>query len=173
MAFMAIAEAFVAEFDSELRSTRRMLESVPDSALDYQPHAKSMNLARLAGHVAEMPSWGILTAQQRELDISPKDGPQYQPYITTGRDAMLKFFDKYHAEAKEVIGALSDEAMREPWTLLARGEPIFTMPRIQVLKSMVLNHMIHHRAQLSVYLRMNDVPIPGMYGPSADDRQAF
>ncbi len=173
MACMAIAEAFVAEFDAELRNTRRMLERVSDSALDYQPHAKSMSLARLAGHVAEMPSWGIVTAQQPKLDISPESEPKHQPYIVTGRDAMLEFFDKHHAEAREVIGALSDEAMQEPWTLLVRGEPIFTMPRIQVLKSMVLNHMIHHRAQLSVYLRLNDVPIPGMYGPSADDGRTF
>ena len=167
---MNLAQVFLAEFDQEMRNTRRMLECVPDDALDFKPHAKSMSMGRLAGHIAEMPGWGMHTAELEELDIRPPAGPAFVPFESSSRAATLEFFDSHVAGASEAIAKVSDEAMRAPWTLLMSGNPVFTMPRIAVLKSMVLNHIIHHRAQLSVYLRMRDVPIPGMYGPSADEK---
>ena len=166
---MTIAEVFLAEFGPEMANTRKMLERVPDETLDFKPHEKSMSMGRLAGHVAEMAGWGTVTVQLDELDIRPPGGPTPEVYVARNRDATLEHFDRMVAEAKEAIAGTSDEAMHQPWTLLMGGNVIFSMPRIATLKTMVLNHIIHHRAQLSVYLRLNDVPIPGMYGPSADE----
>ena len=168
---MAIAESFLPEFDHEMANTRKILEIVPDDKLDYAPHEKSMKMGRLAGHIAEMASWTVATLNTPELDIAPVDGPSFRPFIAGSRDELLATFDKNIEAAKEAIADASDEALTTSWSLLAGGNTMFTMPRIGVLKSMVLNHIIHHRAQLGVYLRMNDVPIPGMYGPSADEHQ--
>ena len=167
---MTIAENFLADFEVEMASTRRMLECIPDDGLEFQPHSKSMTLGRLAGHIAEMARWGADTAEVDELDIQPPTGDGYKPLTAESRVTVLEFFDRSVAEAAEAIGRVSDDGMRAAWTLKAHGTPIFTMPRITVLKRMVLSHIIHHRAQLSVYLRMNDVAVPGMYGPSADER---
>ena len=166
---MTIAQVFLAEFDHEMRNTRRMLECVPDDALDFKPHAKSMSMGRLAGHIAEMPGWGVHTAELDTLDIKPLGAPAMAPFEAPSRAAAVELFDKHVADSKKAIARVGDAAMNTPWTLLMTDRPIFTMPRITVLKSMVLNHIIHHRAQMSVYLRMNDVAIPGMYGPSADE----
>ena len=166
---MTTAEIFLAEFDQEMRNTRRMLERVPDEGLDYQPHPKSMSLGRLAGHIAEMPGWGKNTVELDELNLEPPADGKFEPHVAASREAVLEFFDASVADARSSIAKVSDERMQDPWTLLVRGKPMFTMPRIAVLKSMVLNHIIHHRAQLSVYLRLRDIPIPGMYGPSADE----
>lgn len=168
---MTIAQIFLAEFDAEMRNTRRMLECIRDEILAFQPHPKSMTLRRLAGHISEMPAWGAITVKSTELDIRPVHGRAFEPFEASTCAETLAFFDRNVAEAKKAIAGTSDAALQATWTLLARGEPLFAMPRSQVLKSMVLNHIIHHRAQLSVYLRMKDVPIPGMYGPSADDQQ--
>ncbi len=169
---MNIAEGFLIEFNEEMRNTRRMLERVPDEVLDYQPHPKSMSMGRLASHIAEMPGWGATTALSDELDMQPPQGPAFKPFEAESREDVLDHFERGVVKAKEAIATVTDEAMMTDWTLLMHGNPIFTMPRIAVLKTMVLSHIIHHRAQLSVYLRMNDVAIPGMYGPSADDHEA-
>ena len=170
---MSIAQRFLGEFDQEMANTRKTLELVSEDKFDFAPHEKSMKLGRLAGHIAEMPGWGVLTVTATELDIHPVGGPGYEPFSPATRDEIFAAFDKNIASAKEAIEGASDEDLMVPWSLLAGGKVLFTMPRIAVLKSMVLNHVIHHRAQLGVYLRMNDVAIPGMYGPSADDAVAF
>ena len=166
---MRIADGLIIEFDAEMANTRRILELVPEGIPDYRPHPKSMTLSRLAGHIAEMAGWGTLTARQDSLDIAPADGPAMEPYFAQNTADLLEFFDKHTAAAREAILELSDEAMFKPWTLYSGGKTLFTMPRVAVLRTMILSHMIHHRAQLGVYLRINDVSIPGMYGPSADD----
>ena len=166
---MSIAQGFLAEFDPEMKNTRRMLELVPDDALDYRPHPKSMTMAELAGHVAEMAGWAALTAKLDQLDINPKGGPALEPCIATSRAMVVETFDRGVAAAREAVAAVSDEEMVKDWTLLQGGQTLFTMPRIAVLNTMILSHIVHHRAQLGVYLRMNDIPIPGMYGPSADE----
>lgn len=168
---MTIAQAFLAEFEQEMGSTRKMLESVPDEFLDFRPHPKSMTMGQLAGHVAEMPAWGVSTVSLTELDIRPADGPKFVPFVPASKAELLDAFDGNVAKATEAVADVGDDAMQVAWTLLAGGQPLFSMPRIQVLKSMVLNHIIHHRAQLSVYLRLKDVQFPGMYGPTADDHQ--
>ena len=169
-AVMTVAQGFLIEFNEEMKNTRRMLERVPDEAFDYKPHPKSWTMGRLASHIAEMPGWSVNTVQSDELDLQPPNGPEFEEFQAASQAKVLEFFDKGVAEAKEAVARVSDEAMYKDWTLLMHGSPIFTMPRIAVLKSMILSHIIHHRAQLSVYLRMNDVPVPGMYGPSADER---
>ena len=170
---MAIAESFLLELDNEMAKTRKMLALVPDDKLDYTPHDKSMQMGRLAGHIAEMVAWAMTTVNTEELDIAPVDGPSFAPFVVESRDELLAAFDKNVGAAKAAVAGASDEALMVPWSLLAGGNNLFTMPRIAVLKNMVLNHIIHHRAQLGLYLRMNDVPIPGMYGPSADEDQGF
>lgn len=152
-----------------MANTRKMLTLVPEDRFDFAPHEKSMKLGLLAGHIADMPAWSVPTVNAPELDIRPVGGPAWQPFVPKTGDEALAVFDKNVAAAKEAVSAAGDDDLTAPWSLLAGGKTLFTMPRIAVLKSMILNHIIHHRAQLGVYLRMNDIPIPGMYGPSADD----
>lgn len=166
---MTVAQEFLAEFEEEMEATRRMLERVPDEALDFRPHPKSMSMGSLAGHIAEMIGWAAVTARQQEFDIDPPGGQAPQPYVTTSRAAMLVFFDSNVVGAKREIAEVNDEDMQAPWTFLKGGNTVFKLPRIKVLRKFCLNHIIHHRAQLGIYLRLNNVPVPGPYGPSADD----
>ena len=166
---MTIAEEFLGEFDPEMQNTRKMLERFPDGSVDYRPHAKSMTMGQLAGHVVEMVDWGAQTAILDTIDIQPPGTPPMEPAVAKSRAEALVRFDRGVVSAREAIRRVSDERMVQDWTLLQQGQPLFTMPRIAVLKRMILSHIIHHRAQLGVYLRMNDVPVPGMYGPSADE----
>ncbi|MGI8961041.1 MAG: DinB family protein [Bryobacteraceae bacterium] len=162
---MAIREMLLPEFDEEMRNTRKILERVPDDKLDYKPHEKSMALGRLAAHVAELPAWAKHTIEMEVLDLPPV----FQPYSAKSREEVLATFDKNVAEARELIVRVTDEELQKTWTLKFGGNTIFSMPRSRVLRSIVMNHLIHHRAQLGVYLRLNEVEIPGMYGPSADE----
>jgi uncharacterized damage-inducible protein DinB len=170
---MAISQALLPEFDQEMASTRKLLATVPDGKNDYKPHDKSMTLGRLASHVAEIPGWGTMTLTTRELEIAPADKPAFVPHIASTNKELLELFDKNAADARAAIQGASDEEWLKSWSLLVRGNTAFTLPRVAVMRSMVMNHMIHHRAQLGVYLRLNGVSIPGMYGPSADEPNIF
>jgi uncharacterized damage-inducible protein DinB len=167
---MSISQSFLPEFDQEMASTRKILERVPEGKFDYKPHEKSMSLGRLAAHVAEMPGWGKTTFETEALNI---DMASYKPWLPTTRKELLEMFDKNVKEARERLAAATDEEFARTWTLTAGNQTIFSVPRVAVFRSSVMNHMIHHRAQLGVYLRLNNVEIPGMYGPSADEMQAF
>lgn len=162
---MTISEMLLPEFDQEMSSTRKLLERVPEGKWDYKPHPKSMPLGRLAAHVAELPFWAKHTLSVESLDIKPGE----QPFTVTSRRELLEAFDKNVAEARAALAKTSDADMAKIWTLSFAGKTVFSMPRSTVLRGSVLNHLIHHRAQLGVYLRLNDVAIPGMYGPSADE----
>jgi len=116
-----------------------------------------------------MPGWTVPTIKQDSLDLAPPGGPRFQPTKTSIRQETLELFDKNIATARSAIASATDEELMKPWSLLMGGQVIFTMPRIGVLRSMVMNHNVHHRAQLGVYLRLNNVPVPGTYGPSADE----
>ncbi len=166
---MSISEMLLPEFDEEMKNTRKVLELVPEDKFDYKPHEKSMPLGRLAGHVAEMPSWVAQTLQTEVLEM----GGDYKPWNPATRKEILDAFDKHVAEARTAIAGASDEEMAKTWTFIYGGKTIFSMPRAAVLRGMTMSHMIHHRAQLGVYLRMNNVEIPGMYGPSADEMKFF
>ena len=162
---MSIAQMLLPEFDQEMASTRKLLQLVPDDKLDYKPHEKSMTLGRLASHVAEMPNWILTTITTDSLDLAPG----MTGYMASSRQEMLQRFDAQLAEARAALAGASDEDMGKMWTLSFGGNPIFTMPRASVVRISGMNHLIHHRAQLGVYLRLNEIAIPGMYGPSADE----
>ena len=164
---MPFSETLLPEFDEEMKNTRKLLECVPDGKFDYQPHPKSMTLGRLATHVAEVPSWTAYTLDQEVLDL-PLD---FKPRCAASRAELLEIFDKGAAGAREKIAVATDEEWGKIWTLKFGGNTILSMPRSVVMRSTIMNHLIHHRAQLGVYLRLNEVAIPGMYGPSADDQK--
>lgn len=167
---MSISAGLLPEFDHEMATTRKFLERLPEDKLDFKPHEKSMALGRLAGHIAEMAGWGTTTLETDQLDFAPPGAPPFQPLVASSRVQLLGEFEKGVIAFRAALGKASDDYLMQPWTLLSGGRVFFTMPRVTVLRSMVLNHIIHHRAQLGVYYRMNDVPVPSSYGPSADER---
>ena len=166
---MTIGSTMIPEMEQEFASTRRVLERVPADRFGWRPHAKSYTMGQLATHVATLPSWGPYTIDLSELDIAPVGQPPMRTEEAKSTADLLARFDKHAAEARASIGAASDATMMGPWKLLAGGHEIFTMPRVAVLRSFVMNHLIHHRAQLGVYLRLCDVPVPALYGPTADE----
>ena len=166
---MSIGKSLLPEFEHEMANTRKTLERVPDSRFEYKPHAKSPTMGWLAGHLANLPSWIIITFDRDELDVAPKEGEAMKLPVPKNTREVLEIFDKNVAAAKEKLSSASDDAFMQPWSLKARGEVKFTMPKVAVVRGFVLNHIIHHRAQLGVYLRLNDLPVPSIYGPSADE----
>ncbi len=166
---MAMSQALLPEFEMEFANTRKMLEQVPDDKLAWKPQEKSFSMGDLATHIAEVPGWMASAIQQDGFDVAPKDGPKYERPKLSSRQEILDQFDKHVASTREVLAGAKDEDLMKPWSLLKAGEAMFTMPRIAVIRSFLMNHTIHHRAQLGVYLRLNDVAVPGMYGPSADE----
>lgn len=163
---MAIKDAILPEFDHEMASTRRLLERVPEDRPDWKPHAKSMTLGRLAAHVAELPGYGLVTLQTDGLDFA---SGQYVPARFESRAQLLKLFDDNVRQTRAAIAASDDEIFARPWTLRNGDHVIFTVPKLGTLRTFFMNHLIHHRGQLSVYLRLLNVPLPGTYGPSADE----
>lgn len=168
---MSISQTLLPEFDQETANTRKTLERVPGDKLGFKPHDKSMTMGRLAQHIAEMAGWGCTTLTSDSFDIAPVGQPPYQPQPIESVQQLISTFDKGSADLRAALAAASDESLMQPWSLLSGGKPIFTMPRIAVLRGMIMNHTVHHRAQLGVYLRLNDVPVPSIYGPSADEGQ--
>lgn len=163
---MTISQMLLPEFDQEMANTRKLLASLPEDKLDYKPHEKSMTLGRLAGHVAEMPGWIASLPGQEKLVIQP----DWKPNTATSREQLLKGFDDNVATGRAALTGLSDEEFGQNWSLEFGGKTAFTLPKVAVLRSVILNHVIHHRGQLGVYYRLNNVAVPGMYGPSADDK---
>jgi len=167
---MKISETLLPEFDQEMANTRKVLERVPDGKDDWKPHAKSMTFGALKAHIANMPDWAGLTMQSDSFDYAPPGAPPYETPKFGSSKELLAAFDKSVAEARAALVAADDSKMLGPWTLMAGGKSLMTMPRVAVIRSFVMNHTIHHRAQLGVYLRLNDIPVPGMYGPTADEQ---
>jgi uncharacterized damage-inducible protein DinB len=167
---MALSEALLPEFDREMAGTRKHLERVPDDKFDWKPHEKSMTVRQLTTHLALFPSWMTDTLAKTSFDYAPVGGEPYKPPAMNSSKDLVETFDRDVATARAALKSASDAQLMETWSLLAGGKTIFAMPRIAVLRSMVMNHMIHHRAQLGVYLRLNNVPVPAVYGPSADEQ---
>jgi uncharacterized damage-inducible protein DinB len=168
---MTIGQSMLPEFDQEMKSTRKVLERVPDEKWNWKPHDKSGTVGWYAWHLSTLPSWTTMTINTENLDIAPKDGKGPEmPKAENTKDAVAQF-DKDVAEARAALEKVSDADLMANWSLLMGGQTLFTMPRIAVLRSMVMNHIIHHRGQLTVYLRLLDVAVPGLYGPSADEGQ--
>ncbi len=166
---MSYAETILPEFDQEMANTRKVLERIPDDRLDWQAHPKSHTIGWNANHVADIPKWLEMVLTTPSLDIAPVGGEAYISPKLGSRREILDLFDRNVAAARKAIAAVKDADVGSPWTLAQAGNPIFTMPRSAVVRSMVLNHLMHHRAHLCVYLRLNDIPVPGMYGPSGDE----
>jgi len=166
---MSISKSLLPEFDYEMTTTRKVLERVPDEKYEWKPHPRSTAMGGLATHVANIPTWAISAVAQENLDLAPGGVPVPPMEMAKGREALLETFDENVAKAREAISGASDESLFVPWSLLMNGKTVMTLPRVAVLRSFVLNHLIHHRGQLSVYLRLNDIPVPSIYGPSADE----
>jgi uncharacterized damage-inducible protein DinB len=166
---MTYAQSILPEFDKEMASTRKVLERIPEDKLDWQVHPKSHTIGWNANHLADLPNWLAVTLTKPSLDIAPVGGEPYRIPALSSRAEILARFDQNVAAAREAITTIKDEEAGQMWTLARAGNPMFTMPRPAVVRGMVLNHMIHHRAHLCVYLRLNDIPVPGMYGPSGDE----
>jgi uncharacterized damage-inducible protein DinB len=166
---MSISDTLLPEFDHEMANTRKTLERIPEDKFDWKPHEKSTTMGGLGSHLANLPSWASLSLNEDSFDMHPPDGPPARTPQATSLTELLETFDKNLATAREAIAGASDEQFSKTWSLLSGGKEIFTLPRINVLRSFVMNHIIHHRAQLGVYLRLNDVPVPSIYGPSADE----
>jgi len=166
---MAIRDSLISEFDHEMATARKTLERVPEDKVDWKPHNTSMAMGRLAGHIAELAGFAATTFKGDSFDFAPPGGERVQPTTMTSRKQVLDIFDKNVADARAALSKASDEELMKTWTLLNGGKAFLSMPRVQVLRGMILNHIIHHRGQLSVYLRMNQVPVPSIYGPSGDE----
>ncbi len=166
---MTISEALLPEFDREMENTRKTLERVPTDKLGWKPHQKSFAMGQLATHLTELPMWSKATFENDSVDIAPVGSPPYQRVVPKTASKIVEAFVRHAAAARSAMIAASDADFMKPWTLLKAGQPLFTMPKIAVYRGFVMNHMIHHRAQLTVYLRLNDIPVPALYGPSADE----
>lgn len=165
----AYAAMILPEFDNEMATTRRVLERAPEDKWDFKPNPKSNTIGWNVNHLAENPGWVENILTEPSFDYAPAGGEPYQsPKLTSVKD-VLELYDAHVASARKAIEQVRDEAINEPWSLLEGGKEIVTMPRAAVMRMFVLSHMVHHRAILTVYYRLNDVPVPAIYGPSADE----
>ncbi|HEU0054035.1 MAG TPA: DinB family protein [Longimicrobium sp.] len=162
----SLRQAALGDLSHELDNTRRVLERVPDEHFAWKPHAKSSSLGALASHVANLAGWGQAMLTTDGTDVL---NPASRPPQHASRDAVLAAFDRGAAAVRETLANTPDAALFQPWTLRKGDHVIFTLPRLAALRGMMISHIVHHRAQLSVYLRLLDVPVPGLYGPSADE----
>ncbi|MBA3641633.1 MAG: DinB family protein [Acidobacteria bacterium] len=166
---MPIVDALLPEYDHELATTRRLLERVPETEFGWKPHEKSMTLGQLAGHIANLPFWLSATMNAPFYDVTAGD-KEARLDPPESREVMLKEFDEKVSKARASLVKATDAEMMAPWALKSGGHEIFSMPRAAAVRSFVMNHLIHHRGQLSVYLRLQNVPLPSMYGPTADEQ---
>lgn len=167
---MKLNEILLPEFEHEMNITRKVLNELSDNIFSYQPHEKSWTTQSLANHIAEIPSWVNGTLDFEELDFATSD---YKPHNYGTKKEVIDLFEKNVDKAKQSLMNTNNEKMLGDWTLRNGEKIFFTMPRAAVLRSMVMNHMIHHRAQLGIYLRMNNATVPASYGDSADEKNMF
>ena len=166
---MAIADVLLPEFDHEMSITRKLLARVPEAQADWRPHPRSQSFGELALHVAGIPGYATAVLTQADLDVNPPGAaPAARPAFESTA-GVLERFDGHVARARAALAATSDEQMVTPWALKNGGHTIISRPRAAMLRALALSHMIHHRGQLSVYLRLQDIPVPSIYGPSADE----
>lgn len=166
---MSFASVLLPEFDEEMALTRKTIERVPDDKFGWKPHPKSLSFGDLVTHLVNLPTWTGETMAHDTFDMAPPGGEPLRAEPVESAAAALAKFDENVAAARAAIEEASDERFLTKWTLLAGGEVVLTLPRLAVVRTFVVNHMIHHRAQLGVYLRLNDLPVPSVYGSSADE----
>lgn len=165
---MAITDSLLPEFDHEMATTRRLLDRVPEADLGWKPHEKSMSLGQLAGHIANIPYWASAVLSQPYFDLVT-GGTDTRPRTPASVAQLVADFETKAGAARTALAAASDADMLAAWTLKNGSHEVFTMPRVAALRSFVMNHLIHHRGQLSVYLRLRNVAVPPIYGPTADE----
>lgn len=163
---MTLAEAFIAEFNHEAQGTRRLLERIPEDKLSFKPHPKSMSLGELATHLAHIPEWAQTVVNDSEFDMG--QGDNRTPERKSRRE-ILEYFEKNAGDFGKILAGKSDPHLFQSWTLKKNGKEVLTLTRVACIRSFIMSHTVHHRGQLTVYLRMNDVPLPAIYGPSADE----
>jgi len=168
---MTIAESILPEFELEMAGTRKTLERITDDKLEWKAHPKSNTIGWVASHLVDIAGWIEGTLTQDAWDINPVGGEPYKTAQLNSNQEILDQFDANVAAARKCIAATPDEEFAKPWSLLSAGQPLLTMPKQAVIRTWVLNHSIHHRAHLCVYLRLNDIPVPGLYGPSGDEQE--
>jgi len=168
---MPISDLLLPEFDAEIATTRKVLERVPDDRIEWKPHEKSFPMGHLAQLVTMIPGWAVQVLRDLEFDIAPREGPTavYRFYPV---EQLLMMFDQNVAEARPILAKVTDKDLEVTWTLKAGGNPVDVKPRYLMYRTMVMNHLVHHRAQLGFYLRLTDQKVPSMYGPTADDKEA-
>ncbi len=167
---MSKAQAMLEQFKQEAAGTRKALERIPFDKAEWAPHEKSMTLGRLAAHITEMHAWGASILTSDEFDMAPPDGEPFKSPVYESTDDLLAGFDEGVSAVEAALPDVTDEQWMEHWSLKSGGEEILGGPRGPLFGNLVINHVIHHRGQLSVYLRLCYVPVPGMYGPSADEK---
>lgn len=163
---MGIIDGMLMEFSHETANTRKMLEIAPEKDFGWAPHPKSMTLGKLASHIAEIPGWTGVTLN---MDVFEMDPATYKPVEFKTTKELVAGFDTKVAEAVEVLKGAKEDQLFKTWTMKVGGKAVFSMPKIAVLRAFIFSHSIHHRGQLSVYLRMRNVALPKVYGPTADD----
>lgn len=167
---MEIRQILLPEFEVEMQKTRAMLERVPEGKQEYTPHEKSMHLGKLAVHTARLPELATYILELPHLDFGERD---MKPLVMESRQQILDEFDALVEKVRKLIAGAEDAHWQQNWKLSFKGQTIAEQPRFMMYRNMFLNHLIHHRAQLGVYLRLNNIPLPATYGPSADDRMGF
>jgi uncharacterized damage-inducible protein DinB len=163
-----LVELLIPEFKAEMASTRRVLAAVPDGRFDWKPHEKSMSLGRLAGHVASIPSWLIDALREGHVEVAPNQARENVCFRPESTQQIIERFDAWVAQAQAELAASDDTALEQEFVMTYQGQPVLRVPRRSAIRTWVLNHVIHHRAQLGVYLRLNDIKVPGVYGSSTD-----
>lgn len=165
---MSLNQPLISEIKHEAANTRKILERIPMENAEWRPHTKSTTIGRLATHVAELPGWITMIANTDSMNFG---NGNYKSPTASNREELLAIFDKNVDDAVKSLEGMTEDHMKESWALLNGDRKIFEQPKAAVIRSFSMNHMLHHRAQLSVYLRLNDIPVPGMYGPSADEKK--
>lgn len=167
---MPIAATLLPEFDNEMATTRRLLALVPEADAEWKPHPKSFCLGDLAAHIVNLLTWADLTFLHTEFDVNPPGGEPMKAPGFKGTEELLARFDEGVVRVRALLAGQPDEAFAIHWTLMNSGQPMMSMPRAACWRGFIMNHIVHHRGQLSVYLRLRDVPLPSIYGPTADTR---
>ncbi len=167
---MEVRQTLLPEFEEEMKKTRTTLERVPEGKSDFKPHEKSMAMGKLAAHVALLPEYAANVLKMPGMEITEQ---KHKPLVMESRQQLLADFAAAAQQAREAIADADDEHWEQKWKFTYQGKTISDVSRLQTYRFMFLNHLIHHRAQLGVYLRLNNVPVPATYGPSADDSMGF
>lgn len=166
---MPMSAMILPEYDQEMATTRKVLARIPDNKLDWKAHEKSFTLRQIGSHLANLPTWVVLGLQQESFDMAPAGGPPAKSTAAESVAHMLELFDQNVAKGRAAIEGASDATFGESWDLMSGGKTLMTVPKAVVIRSFMLNHSIHHRGQVTVYLRLLDLPVPAVYGPSADE----